>query len=64
MLQVPDALGRQVRDGQCVHIRGLLREFKTPTGIKKAVDDLSLTMYTGQITALLGHNGAGTRSSS
>jgi ABC-type multidrug transport system ATPase subunit len=38
---------------------GLSKEFSTPTGIKKAVDDLNLTMYSGQITALLGHNGAG-----
>jgi ABC-type multidrug transport system ATPase subunit len=28
--------------------------------VKKAVDGLDLTMYTGHITALLGHNGAGT----
>ncbi|XGW15123.1 hypothetical protein V3C99_000981 [Haemonchus contortus] len=28
-------------------------------GEKKAVDDLNLKMYHGQITALLGHNGAG-----
>ena len=28
-------------------------------GRKKAVNNLSLTMYSGQIFALLGHNGAG-----
>ncbi|CAN0452819.1 unnamed protein product, partial [Hapterophycus canaliculatus] len=28
-------------------------------GSKLAVDKLDLTMYSGQITALLGHNGAG-----
>lgn len=36
-------------------IRDLHRQF----GEKTAVDGLSLTMYNGQVTALLGHNGAG-----
>lgn len=57
--QVPDALSRQLRDGNCVAMRDLRKDFQTPTGIKKAVDGLSLTLYSGQITALLGHNGAG-----
>lgn len=35
-------------------IRGLGRTF----GEKTAVENLSLTMYNGQVTALLGHNGA------
>lgn len=39
---------------------GLTKEFKNSTGGSKlAVDNLDLTMYSGQITALLGHNGAG-----
>lgn len=39
---------------------GLTKEYKNSTGGSKlAVDKLDLTMYTGQITALLGHNGAG-----
>ena len=39
---------------------GLTKEYKNSTGGSKvAVDRLDLTMYSGQITALLGHNGAG-----
>ena len=40
-------------------IVNLYKDFQTPTGVKTAVDGLNLTMYSGQITALLGHNGAG-----
>ena len=36
-------------------VRGLKKKF----GDKWAVDGVNLTMYSGQITALLGHNGAG-----
>lgn len=36
-----------------------MKYFDTNTGRKYAVDGLNLTMYSGQITALLGHNGAG-----
>ena len=36
-----------------------MKYFSTNTGRKYAVDGLNLTMYSGQITALLGHNGAG-----
>jgi ABC-type multidrug transport system ATPase subunit len=57
--RVPDTLAQQIRDGSCVYIRGLCKSFKTNTGVKHAVDNLNLTMYSGQITALLGHNGAG-----
>lgn len=49
----------QITDNKCVDIVNLYKEFSTPTGIKTAVDGLNLTMYSGQITALLGHNGAG-----
>lgn len=53
-------LRRQVNDGTCVAIRGLTKTFPSPNGdIFRAVDNLNLTMYTNQITALLGHNGAG-----
>lgn len=39
---------------------GLTKAYKTSVGgAKLAVDKLDLTMYAGQITALLGHNGAG-----
>jgi ABC-type multidrug transport system ATPase subunit len=36
-------------------VRGLVKKF----GPKTAVDKVNLTMYNGQIFALLGHNGAG-----
>jgi len=38
-----------------VHIRGLTKKY----GEKVAVDGLNLSLYSGQVTALLGHNGAG-----
>ncbi|MFN3496663.1 MAG: ABC transporter A family member, partial [Hydrogenophaga sp.] len=46
-------------NGRCVQIRGLRKEFPTPDGTKVAVKALDMTMYEGQIFALLGHNGAG-----
>eukprot|EP00560_Eucampia_antarctica_P008117 CAMPEP_0197826650 /NCGR_PEP_ID=MMETSP1437-20131217/3581_1 /TAXON_ID=49252 ORGANISM="Eucampia antarctica, Strain CCMP1452" /NCGR_SAMPLE_ID=MMETSP1437 /ASSEMBLY_ACC=CAM_ASM_001096 /LENGTH=1876 /DNA_ID=CAMNT_0043427175 /DNA_START=276 /DNA_END=5906 /DNA_ORIENTATION=- len=52
---VSDTMKAQETDGTCVSIRNLSKQFDTKT----AVDGLSLTMYNGQITALLGHNGAG-----
>ena len=36
-------------------VRGLIKTF----GTKRAVDGTNLTIYNGQIFALLGHNGAG-----
>ncbi|CAN0116974.1 unnamed protein product, partial [Discosporangium mesarthrocarpum] len=57
---VPESLRAQVANGECVAIRGLSKTYKVSSGGSKvAVDNLDLTMYTGQITALLGHNGAG-----
>ncbi|CAM9298751.1 unnamed protein product, partial [Hapterophycus canaliculatus] len=57
---VSDELRSQVAAGQCVAIRGLTKVYKSSVGGSKlAVDELDLTMYSGQITALLGHNGAG-----
>ena len=50
---VPPNLSSQVDKN--ILIRDLRKEF----GDKTAVDNLNLTMYNGQITALLGHNGAG-----
>lgn len=49
---VSEALLNQ-EDG--IQIRNLSKSF----GDKQAVDHLNLDMYSGQITALLGHNGAG-----
>jgi len=57
---VTENLSSQLSAGTCVDIRDLYKEFETPQGGKKvAVNRLNLTMYSGQITALLGHNGAG-----
>ena len=49
------AMRQQTKRGQCLKVRGLRKEF----GSKVAVKKLNLTMYKGQIFALLGHNGAG-----
>jgi ATP-binding cassette, subfamily A (ABC1), member 3 len=56
---VPEAFKQQIANNHCVDIQNLRKEFKTNNGVKVAVDNLSLTIYSGQITALLGHNGAG-----
>lgn len=52
---VADALRRQEGQGECLKVRGLVKQF----GPKRAVNGTNLTMYKGQIFALLGHNGAG-----
>ncbi|OWZ10744.1 ABC transporter [Phytophthora megakarya] len=53
-------LAEQERKGTCLEIRGLRKEFPSDDGdMKVAVQGLNLTLYAGQISALLGHNGAG-----
>jgi ABC-type multidrug transport system fused ATPase/permease subunit len=52
---VSDTLRMQAREGKSIEVHQLRKTF----GEKIAVDDLSLSIYNGQITALLGHNGAG-----
>jgi ABC-type multidrug transport system fused ATPase/permease subunit len=52
---VAEALKKQREEGKSIEIHKLRKTF----GEKTAVDGLSLSMYSGQITALLGHNGAG-----
>ena len=52
---VSDSLKRQSEEGKSVEIHKLVKNF----GEKTAVDGLTLSMYSGQVTALLGHNGAG-----
>ncbi|XP_023584096.1 ATP-binding cassette sub-family A member 3-like [Trichechus manatus latirostris] len=42
-----------------VQIKNLSKVFKVGSTYKEAVRDLTLNLYEGQITALLGHNGAG-----
>ena len=50
--KVGNALLQQKKEHKTVEIRGLTKIF--PTG-KKAVDNLSFTMYDNQIFVLLGH---------
>ena len=52
--EVSQALKDQVGSKLCIDIQGLVKEFSTATGPKRAVDNLNLTMYSGEITALLG----------
>ena len=52
---VSDSLKKQERENNCLKVRGLVKKF----GNKTAVGGTNLTMYNGQIFALLGHNGAG-----
>lgn len=54
---VPEAFKQQVLNNHCVDIQNIRKEFQTKSGVKVAVDNLNLTIYSGQITALLGHNG-------
>eukprot|EP00501_MAST-03F_sp_TOSAG23-6_P001513 GSMAST32.ASY1.ANO1.1574.1 assembled CDS len=44
----------------CVHVRGLTKQFQTADGsIKVATDNLHAAFFKGEIFVLLGHNGAG-----
>ena len=57
--EVSAALRIQIENNNCVDIRNLYKRFETASGARVAVDQLSLQMFQGHITALLGHNGAG-----
>jgi ATP-binding cassette, subfamily A (ABC1), member 3 len=48
-------LRAQVESRTCVDIKNLYKVFNTTSGIKVAVNKLNLTLYSGQITALLGY---------
>lgn len=50
---VSDALKRQTKNGNSIELHRLCKAF----GDKTAVDGLSLSIFSNQITALLGHNG-------
>jgi hypothetical protein len=50
---VGEALERQGKEGKNIEVKGLCKAF----GENLAVDGLNLSMYSGQITAVLGHNG-------
>ena len=48
------------KDKIALNIKNLVKKFKDEKGSEyKAIDNLNLTVYSGQITAILGHNGAG-----
>lgn len=51
-----NTLKDQMKQGRGIQIRNLRKTF----GEKTAVDGLSMEIFSNQITALLGHNGAGT----
>jgi ATP-binding cassette subfamily A (ABC1) protein 1 len=44
---------------RCVTVSNLVKDFDTPDGVKRAVNNVNLEMYEGQIFVLLGPNGAG-----
>jgi ATP-binding cassette subfamily A (ABC1) protein 3 len=50
---VTENLRQQAKNGENIEIKNLRKSFKE----KVAVDGLNLSIYNGQITALLGHNG-------
>ena len=61
---VSEALRQQAEEGASIEIHNLRKVFlnsnndnQAATGIIAAVDGLNLSMYRGQVTALLGHNG-------
>ena len=54
--RVGNELRELEQDDQCLKIINLCKTYDNGF---KAVDNLNLTMYSGQIFALLGHNGAG-----
>ncbi|KAL4432497.1 hypothetical protein ABPG74_013351 [Tetrahymena malaccensis] len=51
----------QNQEGQkkTIKIENLSKEFKTEGVLKRAVDQINLQMYSGQVFSFLGHNGAG-----
>lgn len=53
--EVGEALRRQKEIGKSIEIKKLKKEY----GDKIAVDGLNLSIYSGQVTAVLGQNGAG-----
>eukprot|EP00397_Hematodinium_sp_SG-2012_P000290 GEMP01000290.1.p1 GENE.GEMP01000290.1~~GEMP01000290.1.p1 ORF type:complete len:1776 (+),score=207.19 GEMP01000290.1:152-5479(+) len=54
-----EVMRQKENNNECVEINGLRKEFSTPGGKLTAVKDVHMTMYSGEIFALLGHNGAG-----
>lgn len=56
---VDPELRRQVVEGRSLSLRGLRKVYQTTSGPRVAVDGLTLDLYEGQCSVLLGHNGAG-----
>jgi ATP-binding cassette, subfamily A (ABC1), member 3 len=56
---VDPELRRQVEEGRSLSLRGLRKVYQTTSGPRVAVDGLTLDLYEGQCSVLLGHNGAG-----
>lgn len=56
---VEEGLLTEERNNRAIEIVGLRKEFGTGDEKTIAVDNLTVSMYQGQIFALLGHNGAG-----
>ncbi len=56
---VEPELRRQVEEGRSLSLRGLRKVYETTSGPRVAVAGLSLDLYEGQCSVLLGHNGAG-----
>ncbi|CAF1026035.1 unnamed protein product [Brachionus calyciflorus] len=55
-----EQIGDEFKNKIALNIRGLVKKFKNEKGEEySAVDNMNLTVYSGQITAILGHNGAG-----
>ncbi|EWS72165.1 ABC transporter family protein (macronuclear) [Tetrahymena thermophila SB210] len=53
------SLQNQERQNKTIKIENLSKEFKTEGVLKRAVDQINLQMYSGQVFSFLGHNGAG-----
>ena len=47
----------KAENNKAMVVKDLVKRFKTPDGVKTAVNHLSVTMYEDEIFALLGHNG-------
>jgi len=54
--QISGTLKAKIASGDCLRVHGLRKTYPNGT---KAVQGISLNMFSGQIFALLGHNGAG-----
>lgn len=51
---------RELQDKEAIRIVGLQKSFRQCRRPEtKAIDGIDLSIYEGQITAILGHNGAG-----